>query len=129
MPLRGLELIMHIAESLLMLCIGAFLMNVIVFLWRRLQRWGRFQALVVLKNSRESTRTRGEIDRELWDQKAALERASQAALEVEPCIDLGVKPVPAPRILPDPPCEVEPPEVAAGPVRSASMIANPTRVR
>jgi HAMP domain-containing protein len=92
-----------------------------VALWRFLRRrLGRLEALVILKDTPKLSRTRGEIDRELWDQKAALDRASQAVLEVQPSIDLAGKPIPAQRDLPDPPSEVEPP---AAPTKSSAMLA------
>lgn len=92
-----------------------------VAIWRFIRRrFGRLHALVILKDTPKPTRTRGEIDRELWEQKGALDRASQAVLEIQPSIDLAGKPIPAPRDLPDPPCEVEPP---AAPTKNPAMLA------
>ena len=104
------------------------------FIWRRL---GRFQSLVVLKGTPKPSRTRGEIHRELWEQKGALDRADQAVMEVGAWQDAAVQDtrqvvndlldaITAQRHLPDPPCEVEPPAAGPVPVRSVSMFASIT---
>lgn len=94
-----------------------------VALWRFIRRrFGRFQALVILKNTPKPTRTRGEIDRELWDQKGALDRAIEATAAATVAQHQAATAAHTARDLPDPPCEVEPPAAyTKGP--SPSMVA------
>lgn len=94
---------MSFGDVLIVLAVLVIVTQITLFIR---DRWGSLKGVAVQIGNPTPARTRGEVDRQLWEQKSALDRAKAAAAApvAQPQASTAI---PATWHAPDAPCEVE----------------------